>query len=44
MVSSVPITIPPGLVENVARSSCVLFLNADASYATDEWIGPPVRD
>ena len=35
MVPSVSIKIPPDLVENVARSSCVLFLGAD------EWIGLP---
>lgn len=38
-----PPKIPPDLVENIVRGSCVLFLGADDSFSTDSWIGPPSR-
>lgn len=35
--------LPSPLIEAVARGRCVLFLGADASYSTPNWIAPPTR-
>jgi hypothetical protein len=35
MPSSVSIEVPPDLVENVARGSCMLFLGADYSVLAE---------